>query len=36
LLDNEGHPLNTPRSYDEDIDAYINFLEEGLSEYKKR
>ena len=36
LLDNEGHPLNTPRSYDEDIDAYINFLEEGLSEYKTR
>ena len=36
LLDNEGHPLNTPRSYDEDIDAYVNFLEEGLAEYGKR
>ena len=36
LLDNAGHPLNTPRSYDEDIDAYIQFLEEGLTEYKNR
>lgn len=36
LLDNEGHPLGTPRSYDEDIDAYVNFLEEGLAEYGKR
>ena len=36
LLDNEGHPLNTPRPYDKDIDAYIQFLEEGMAEYKKR
>ena len=36
LLDNEGHPLGTPRSYDEDIDAYVKFLEEGLTEYGKR
>ncbi len=36
LLDNEGHPLGTPRSYDEDIDAYVKFLEEGLAEYGKR
>ena len=36
LLDNAGHPLNTPRSYDEDIEAYVNFLEEGLEEYSKR
>ena len=36
LLDNEGHPLGTPRSYDEDIEAYVNFLEEGLAEYAKR
>ena len=36
LLDNEGHPLTTSRSYDEDIDAYVNFLQEGLVEYGKR
>ena len=36
LLDNEGRPLTTPRSYDEDIKAYVNFLEEGLAEYSKR
>ena len=36
LLDNEGHPLTTARSYDEDIEAYVNFLEEGLAEYSKR
>ena len=36
LLDNEGHPLNTPRTYDEDINAYVHFLEEGIAEYGKR
>ena len=36
LIDNEGHPLGTPRTYDEDIDAYVNFLEEGLNEYARR
>ena len=36
LLDNEGRPLTTARSYDEDIEAYVNFLEEGLAEYSKR
>lgn len=36
LLDNAGRPLNTPRSYDEDIDAFVHFLEEGLAEYGKR
>ncbi len=36
LLDNEGHPLTTSRSYDEDIEAYVNFLQEGLAEYSKR
>ena len=36
LIDNEGHPLTTPRSYDEDIEAYVNFLEEGLAEYGTR
>ena len=36
LLDGEGHPLTTSRSYDEDIEAYINFLKEGLAEYARR
>ena len=36
LLDGEGHPLGTPRTYDEDIDAYVKFLEDGLAEYAKR
>ena len=36
LLDNAGHPLTTSRSYDEDIEAYIKFLEEGLVEYAGR
>ena len=36
LLDNEGHPLTTSRSYDEDIEAYVNFLQDGLAEYSKR
>ena len=36
LLDNAGHPLTTSRSYDEDIEAYVNFLEEGLAKYAGR
>lgn len=30
-----GKSLNGLRSYDEDIDAYINFLETGLKNYKR-
>ena len=30
LLNNEEKPLATPRSYDEDVEAYISFLKEGL------
>ncbi|MBO4483570.1 MAG: thioredoxin family protein [Prevotella sp.] len=33
LLDNEEKPLATPRSYDEDIEAYISFLKEGIRNY---
>lgn len=36
LLDNEGRPLNSSYSYDEDIDKYIHFLETGLRNYEKR
>lgn len=33
LLDNEGHPLNKSFSYNEDIDAYLDFLRKGLDNY---
>ena len=33
LLDNEGHPLAPSRSYDEDIAAYLQFIQQGLSRY---
>ncbi len=36
LLNNEGEPIGPSRSYDEDIDAYVNFLKAGLSEYKNQ
>lgn len=36
LLDNEGLPLNTSRSYDEDIQQYVDFLQKGLDNYSKR
>ncbi len=35
LLDNEGNPINGSRSYDENIEEYIKYLEEGLKNYKK-
>lgn len=34
LLDNEGRPLVTPRSYDLDVNGFINFLESGLKAYE--
>ena len=33
ILNNEGHPLMGSRSYDEDIDAYVDFLRQGLKRY---
>ncbi len=36
LLDNNKKLLNEPRSYNEDIDAYVKWLDKGLEEYKKR
>ncbi|MCR5849413.1 MAG: thioredoxin family protein [Bacteroidaceae bacterium] len=36
LLDNEGHPLTGSYSYNEDIPAYLDFLETGLKNYKSR
>ena len=35
LIDNEGKPLAGSRSYDEDINAYIDYLQLGIDNYKK-
>lgn len=35
LLDNNGRPLNTSYSYDEDVDKFVKFLKMGLDNYKK-
>ena len=36
LLDNDGHPLAGSYSYNEDVAAYRNFLQRGLSQYSQR
>ena len=35
LIDNDGKPLAGSRSYDEDINAYIDYLQLGIDNYKK-
>lgn len=35
LLDNEGKPLNSSYAYNEDIKAYLQFLNKGLENYDK-
>ena len=35
LIDNEGMPLTGSRSYDEDINKYVEFLQTGLKNYNK-
>lgn len=35
LLDGNGQPLNKSYSYNEDIDAYVNFLNTGKDNFKK-
>ena len=35
LIDSDGKPLNGSRSYDEDIQKYIDFLQKGLDNFKK-
>jgi len=35
LLDTNGEILVSPRAYDLDIDAFIEFLDKGLAEFKK-
>ncbi len=34
LLDNNGKPLNTSYSYDEDIDRFVSYLKTGLANYQ--
>lgn len=34
LLDNQGRPLNAPRAYDESIDAFLEWLQSGIENYK--
>ena len=36
LLDNNEQLLNHPRGYNSDIDGYINWLDEGVKEFKSR
>ena len=35
LLDNEGHPLCGSRAYNEDVPAFLDFLDKGLQRYRK-
>lgn len=35
LLDNEGYPLTGSYSFNEDVDAFVKFLDTGLNNYKK-
>ena len=35
LLDNEGNPLSGSRAYDEDVAEYINWLNSGITNYRK-
>lgn len=36
LLDNEGKPLAQPRSYDENVDEFVNWLQEGVKVYNEK
>lgn len=36
LLDHNGRMLNTPKAYDKDVDNFIDFLDKGAAEFKKR
>lgn len=35
LLDNDGKPLAAPRDYDENVAAFVKWLDDGKKEYKK-
>ncbi|MDE6134104.1 MAG: thioredoxin family protein, partial [Muribaculaceae bacterium] len=34
LLDNQGKPLGSPRAYDENVGAFVGWLEKGVEAYK--
>lgn len=36
IVDSEGKPLNNSYSYKEDVPAYLNFLNTGLENYRKK
>ncbi len=36
LLDKEGNTLNGSRAYNKDVDAFVNFLDEGLAKFNKK
>ena len=35
LLDNQGQLLNAPRAYDENVAAFVEWLNKGMENYKK-
>lgn len=35
LLDNNGQPLNSSYSYDENVDKFVDYLKKGLENYKQ-
>ena len=35
-LDNQGLPLGSPRAYDENVGAFVGWLEDGVEAYKLR
>lgn len=35
LLDNEGKPLASSRDYDENVAAFVKWLNDGKTEYNK-
>lgn len=36
LLDNEGKPLAAPRAHDENVGAFVGWLEQGLETYRNQ
>jgi thiol:disulfide interchange protein DsbD len=36
LLDHKEQLLQSPRGYNEDVNAYVTFLQKGLEEFNKR
>lgn len=36
LLDNDGRPLAAPRAYDENVEAFVEWLDSGAAAYKEK